>query len=162
MVQGKTWSDRLRSQPVVSAVVGCALFMQALDTTIVATALPAMARSLHQTPVHLNMSIAAYLLGAAAFTPLSGWAADRIGARNIFQLAIVSFLAASLFCGLSRNLAELAVGRLAQGAAGSMFLPVGRLVLLRVAEKSELVQAMSPSYDPGSIGTGPWGRRSAD
>src|ERR1700676_4675383 len=91
---------------LVPMIIGCALFMQTLDSTVISNALPTMARSLHEDPVTLNLAITAYLLSAAVFLPISGWAADRFGAKNIFRIAIITFATSSLFCGLSQNLPE--------------------------------------------------------
>ncbi len=126
--------------------------MQTLDSTVISNALPTMARSLHEDPVTLNLAITAYLLAAAVFLPISGWAADRFGAKNIFRIAIVGFAASSLCCGLSQNLAELVAARVVQGMAGAMMMPVGRLVLLRSVPKSELVRAMSYLTMPAMLG----------
>jgi MFS family permease len=90
---------------LVPVVVGCALFMPTLDSTVVATALPTIALSLHQEPARLNIVITAYLLSLAVFIPLSAWLADRFGARSAFQAAIAIFTLGSILCGLSHSLA---------------------------------------------------------
>jgi EmrB/QacA subfamily drug resistance transporter len=133
-------------------IIGSALFMQTLDATVISNALPTMARSLHEDPITLNLAITAYLLSAAVFLPVSGWAADRFGAKNVFRIAIVTFAASSLFCGLSHSLGELVAARIFQGMAGAMMAPVGRLVLLRSVPKSELVRAMSYLTMPAMLG----------
>jgi EmrB/QacA subfamily drug resistance transporter len=133
-------------------IIGCALFMQTLDSTIISTALPTMAHSLREDPVTLNLAITAYLLSAAVFLPISGWAADRFGAKNVFRVAIVTFALSSLFCGLAHNLPELVIARMVQGMGGAMMAPVGRLVLLKSVPKSELVQAMSYLTMPAMLG----------
>jgi EmrB/QacA subfamily drug resistance transporter len=133
-------------------IIGCALFMQTLDSTIISNALPTMARALHEDPVTLNLAITAYLLSAAVFLPISGWAADRFGAKNIFRIAIVTFALSSLFCGLANSLPELVAARMFQGMAGAMMAPVGRLVLLRSVPKSDLVRAMSYLTMPAMLG----------
>src|SRR5271168_4154741 len=86
---------------VVPVIVGCALFMQTLDSTVIATALPAIAQSMHQDPIRLNLAITSYLLSLAVFIPISGWVADRFGARTVFRAAIGVFTLGSIFCGLS-------------------------------------------------------------
>jgi EmrB/QacA subfamily drug resistance transporter len=143
---------RLLQGALAPMIIGCALFMQTLDSTIISNALPTMARSLHEDPVTLNLAITAYLLSAAVFLPISGWAADRFGAKNIFRIAIVTFAASSLFCGLAHNLPELVAARMVQGMGGAMMAPVGRLVLLKSVPKSELVQAMSYLTMPAMLG----------
>ena len=133
-------------------IIGAALFMQTLDSTVISNALPTMARSLRQDPVTLNLAITAYLLSAAVFLPISTWIADRFGARNVFRAAIVGFAASSLLCGVSQNLIELVGARMLQGVAGALMLPVGRLILLRSVPKSELVRAMSYLTMPALLG----------
>src|SRR5260221_1018549 len=91
----------------VPLIVACALFMENLDSTVIATALPAIARSLGEDPLRLNLAITSYLLSLAVFIPLSGWAADRYGARRVFRTAIVIFTIGSVCCGLANTLPEL-------------------------------------------------------
>jgi EmrB/QacA subfamily drug resistance transporter len=133
-------------------IVACALFMENLDSTIVATALPAMAHSLGESPLTMNLAMTAYLLSLAVFIPASGWLADRYGARDVFISAIVVFTLSSLLCGLAQNLAEMTAARILQGMGGAMMTPVGRLVLLRSVSKSQLVQAMTYVTVPALIG----------
>jgi EmrB/QacA subfamily drug resistance transporter len=140
------------SGPLIPMIIGCALFMQTLDATVISNALPTMARSLHESPLTLNLAITSYLLASAVFLPISGWAADRFGAKHVFRIAIVLFALSSLGCGLSQNLGELVAARMIQGLAGAMMAPVGRLVLLRSVPKSELVQAMSWLTMPAMLG----------
>jgi EmrB/QacA subfamily drug resistance transporter len=142
----------LRAAKMIPFIVGCALFMQMLDATVVATALPAMAASLNSTPVRLNVAITSYLLAAAVFVPVSGWAADRFGARRVFIGAIVLFTASSVACALSRDLAQLVLSRIAQGIAGAMMVPVGRIILLRTVPKEDLLKAMSFLSIPALLG----------
>jgi EmrB/QacA subfamily drug resistance transporter len=138
--------------PLIPLIIGCALFMQTLDATVITNALPTMARALREDPVTLNLAITAYLLASAVFLPISGWAADRFGAKSVFSLAIVLFALSSLGCGLSQNLPELVAARMFQGMAGAMMAPVGRLVLLKSVPKSELVRAMSWLTMPAMLG----------
>jgi EmrB/QacA subfamily drug resistance transporter len=141
-----------RTGPLLPMIIGSAMFMQTLDSTVISNALPTMARSLHQDPLMLNLAITAYLLSAAVFLPISAWVADRFGAKNVFRLAIIGFACSSLLCGASQNLLELVAARMLQGVAGAMMLPVGRLVLLRSVPKSELVRAMSYLTMPALLG----------
>jgi EmrB/QacA subfamily drug resistance transporter len=143
---------RMLEGALAPMIIGCALFMQTLDSTIISNALPTMARSLHEDPVTLNLAITAYLLSAAVFLPISGWAADRFGAKNIFRIAILTFAASSLFCGLAHSLPELVAARMVQGMGGAMMAPVGRLVLLKSVPKSDLVRAMSYLTMPAMLG----------
>jgi len=133
------------------------MFMQNLDSTVIATALPVIANSLGESPLRLNVAITCYLLSLAVFVPISGWTADRLGARRVFSAAIVVFTLGSIGCGLSNSLPMLVVSRIVQGMGGAMMVPVGRLVLLKTVPRSELVRAMSWVSVPALIGpvTGP-------
>ena len=124
--------------------------MHQFDGAVIATALPSMAASLHEDAVRLNLAITTYLLALAVFVPVSGWMADRFGAKRILMIAMVLYASASAACGFANSLPELVAFRLAQGCAGAMMGPVGRLVLLRTTPKSELVGAMSVVTMPAS------------
>jgi EmrB/QacA subfamily drug resistance transporter len=139
-------------QVLVPLVVACAMFMQNLDSTVIATALPTIADSLGESPLRLNVAITCYLLSLAVFVPISGWTADRLGARRVFSAAIVVFTLGSIGCGLSNSLPELVGARILQGMGGAMMVPVGRLVLLRTVPRSDLVRAMSYVSVPALIG----------
>ena len=137
---------------LVPAIIGSAFLMQTLNATSINNALPSMARAFHVEPLRLNLAITMYLLASAVFLPISGWMADRFGAKRILMLAMVLYAAASAACGFAHNLPQLVVFRLAQGCAGAMMGPVGRLVLLRTTPKSELVGAMSVVTMPALMG----------
>jgi EmrB/QacA subfamily drug resistance transporter len=137
---------------LVPAIIGAALMMQTLNATVMANALPTMARSFGEDPVHLNTAITVYLLASAIFLPISGWAADRFGAKRVFRLAICGYAAACAACGFSHTLPELLIARFCAGAAGAMMVPVGRLVLLRTTPKHDLVRAMSVLTMPALLG----------
>jgi EmrB/QacA subfamily drug resistance transporter len=139
-------------QFLVPLIVGCALFMQTLDSTVISTALPAIARSMREDPIRLNLAITSYLLSLAVFIPISGWMADRFGARTVFRAAIVIFTLGSVCCGLSGSLPELVAARILQGFGGAMMVPVGRLVVLQTVATSDLVQAMSYLTVPAMLG----------
>jgi len=128
------------------------MFMQNLDSTVIATALPTIARALDESPLRLNVAITCYLLSLAVFIPTSGWTADRFGARRVFSTAIVVFTLGSIGCGCATSLPALVASRIVQGMGGAMMVPVGRLVLLRTVEKSDLVRAMSYVSVPALIG----------
>src|SRR5262250_1327551 len=136
----------------IPLIVGCSLFMQTLDSTVIAVALPAIARSMHEDPIRLNLAITSYLLSLAVFIPISGWMADRFGARTVFRTAIVIFTTGSVLCGLSQSLPELVAARVLQGFGGAMMVPVGRLIVLKTVAKSELVTAMSYLTVPAVLG----------
>ncbi|WP_414707890.1 DHA2 family efflux MFS transporter permease subunit [Pusillimonas sp.] len=137
---------------MIPFIVGCALFMQMLDSTVVATALPTMAQALDTTPVKMNVAITSYLLALAVFVPISGWAADRFGARKVFVAAIVLFTVSSAACALAQSLPQLVVARTVQGTAGAMMVPVGRVLLLRMTPKAQLLRAMTFLSMPALLG----------
>lgn len=133
-------------------IVASALFMEQLDGTVLATALPTMAHTFGVEPLQMNVALTAYLLSLAVFIPASGKVADRFGTRTVFRSAIVLFTIGSILCGLSDGLWELVGSRILQGIGGAMMVPVGRLVLLRSVERSELVTAMTWLMIPAMIG----------
>ena len=146
---------RMTSAPgfrTVALIIASAMFMEQLDGTILATALPAMAKSFDVSPLHMSVALTSYMLSLAVFIPASGAIADRYGSRNVFRAAIALFTVGSILCGLSGNLPLLVLSRLLQGIGGAMMVPVGRLVLLRSVPKSELVSAMSWLLVPALIG----------
>jgi EmrB/QacA subfamily drug resistance transporter len=143
-------SRRHGGQAIVSLVAG-AFFMEMLDGTIIATALPQMARSFGVSSVEANIGMTAYLLALAVFIPMSGWAADRFGGRTVFGGAIALFTVMSVFCGFSNSLWGFALARVLQGFAGAMMVPVGRLIVLRSVTKEELMQAVWVTTWPGLI-----------
>jgi EmrB/QacA subfamily drug resistance transporter len=136
----------------VALIIASAMFMEQLDGTILATALPAMAESFEVSPLHMSVALTSYMLSLAVFIPASGAIADRYGSRNVFRTAIALFTLGSILCGVSGNLTLLVLSRLLQGIGGAMMVPVGRLVLLRSVPKSELVSAMSWLLVPALIG----------
>ncbi len=133
-------------------LVSIGFFMQGLDTTIVNTALPAMARSLGEDPLQMHSVVVAYVLSVAACIPLSGWLADRFGVRNTYFSAIIIFTLASLGCGMATSLNELLVYRVIQGIGGALLLPVGRLAMLKVIPRTQFLSAMSLMSLAGLIG----------
>lgn len=137
---------------LIPLIVACALFMENLDSTVLSTSLPAIARELNQDPITLKLAVTSYLLSLAVFIPASGWLADRYGARLIFRLAIAIFTLGSIGCGLSNSIEGLVAGRIVQGMGGAMMVPVGRLVVLRTIPKSELVGSMAWLTVPALIG----------
>lgn len=123
--------------------------MENLDGTIIATALPQMARNFHVGAVNLNIGMTAYLLTLAVFIPISGWVADRFGSRSVFAAAIATFTVASLLCGVSHTLTQFTLMRILQGMGGAMMVPVGRLIVLRTTPKDKLTQAIAYISWPG-------------
>ncbi len=138
-----------RSPLYVTTLIAGAFFMENLDGTIIATALPQMARSFHIGAVNLNIGMTAYLLTLAVLIPISGWVADRFGSRSVFAAAIGVFTISSLFCGLSRTLTQFTLMRILQGLGGAMMVPVGRLIVLRETPKDRLTQAIAYMTWPG-------------
>lgn len=136
----------------IPLVVAAGLFMEQLDSTVIATALPAMAVDLGIPAVRLNLAITSYLVAMAVFIPASGWVADRFGARRVFVSAMGLFVLGSLVCGASTSLPVLILGRLAQGLGGAMMTPVGRLVMLRSVPKDRLISAMAWLTVPALLG----------
>jgi EmrB/QacA subfamily drug resistance transporter len=133
-------------------IVACALFMQNLDSTVIATALPTMAKAFGVEPVRMNVALTSYLLSLAVFIPASGWIADRFGTRTVFRAAIAVFTVGSVLCGRADTLGFLVAARVLQGIGGAMMVPVGRLVLLRTVQKHELVAAMAWLTTPALLG----------
>lgn len=133
-------------------LVSIGFFMQGLDTTIVNTALPAMAQSLNENPLRMHGVIISYVLSVAICIPLSGWLADRFGVRNTFFSAIVIFTLASLGCGLSQTFYQLIFCRVIQGLGGALLLPVGRLAMLKIIPRAQFLSAMSMMSLAGLLG----------
>jgi EmrB/QacA subfamily drug resistance transporter len=133
-------------------LVAVGFFMESLDTTILNTAVPAVAHSLKVPPLDMKAVLASYTLSLAVFIPTSGWMANRFGTRRVFAWAIGTFTTASFLCGLSTDIHMLVACRILQGCGGAMMLPVGRLVLVRSFAKSELIRAMSFVAIPGLVG----------
>ena len=124
-------------------LVAVAFFMESLDTTILNTAVPAIAAALQVAPLSMKSALTSYTLSLAVFIPVSGWVADRYGTRRVFSSAIGIFTAGSLLCGISSNIHVLVACRVLQGCGGAMMVPVGRLTLVRTFPKSELIRAMT-------------------
>lgn len=145
----------------LSLLVAATFFMENLDATVITPAIPAMARSFATQPVDLNTGVSAYMLTLGVFIPISGWAAERFGARRVFAFAIALFTVASLLCGLASSLPQFIFTRVLQGIGGALMVPVGRLVVLRETPKQELVRAIAVLTCQASLHQG-WGRRWAD
>jgi EmrB/QacA subfamily drug resistance transporter len=143
---------KIASPRVTALIVASALFMEQLDGTVLATALPTMARSFDVDALHMNVALTAYLLSLAVFIPASGKMADRFGSRTVFRAAIALFTIGSILCAQAPTLGFLVGARILQGIGGAMMVPVGRLVLLRSVSKAELVRAMAWLMIPATIG----------
>ena len=143
---------RLPSHITLPLIIACALFMENLDGTIIATSLPVIARDLSENPIALKLALTSYLVSLAVFIPISGWMADRYGSRTVFRAAIAVFVVGSIACGFSNSLAAFVVSRFVQGMGGAMMVPVGRIVLLKSVEKRELVKVLSYLTMPALLG----------
>lgn len=139
----------MRILPLILAV---SLFMEQMDSTVISTSLPAIAADIGTNPVALKLALTSYLVSLAIFIPISGWMADRFGAKNIFRAAIAVFVVGSIACAASGSLAAFVVSRFLQGMGGAMMTPVGRLVLVRATPRNELVSAMAWLTVPALIG----------
>jgi EmrB/QacA subfamily drug resistance transporter len=142
----------MNKERLIPLIVATALFMENMDSTVIATSLPAIAADIGTSPLTLKLAITSYLLSLAVFIPASGWTADRFGARAVFSIAIAVFMAGSIGCALSQSVTHFVIARIVQGAGGAMMTPVGRLVLLRSIDKSALVNAMAWVTVPALVG----------
>ena len=146
MVRGRT------DPRFLALVVASAQFMAALDSAVIAIAIPHMAHDFMVGPVDLSIGITAYLLVQAALLPSCSWVADRFGARTVFVLAIIGFIVSSMLCGLSQSLPQFVIARILQGASGAMMTPVGRIVVFQATEKKDLVSIVTISTVPMLLG----------
>lgn len=136
---------------LLALLIAVTFFMENLDATVITTAIPQMARDFTASPVALNVGVSAYLLAVAVGIPMSGWLAERFGARTVFACAILIFTLASVLCGLSDTLSMFTLSRILQGIGGAMMVPVGRMVVLRVTEKKDMVKTIAFITWPGLI-----------
>ncbi|QEX18341.1 MFS transporter [Hypericibacter terrae] len=141
-----------RLRLLIPLVVAIAFLMEQLDATIITTAIPDMARSLGTTPLRMNLAVTTYVLTLAVFIPVSGWFADRFGARRIFVLSLVVFTIGSCLCGVADSFAMLVATRALQGFGGAMMTPVGRLILLRSFPRDQFFTAMIYMSLPALVG----------
>ncbi len=135
----------------VALIVSGTFFIEQLDTTIIATSIPNIARDLETDPLHLNLAMTAYMVGLASVVPVSGRIADRYGARSVFACATTLFIAASLLCGIATDADQLIASRFLQGIGGALMAPVGRLIVMRTAGRAELVEAMAVVMIPAMV-----------
>src|SRR6201994_468623 len=128
---------------IVPMIVAVSLFMENMDSTVISTSLPAIARALDTNPLALKLAVTSYLLSLAIFIPASGWTADHFGPRNVFRIAIGVFILGSIGCAASHSLTQFVIARIVQGMGGAMMTPVGRLIMVRSVDKRQLLNAMS-------------------
>ncbi|KTD78460.1 DHA2 family efflux MFS transporter permease subunit [Legionella waltersii] len=133
-------------------VVSCAMFMEAMDTTIINTAIPVMAQSFNVNPIDLKLALISYLLSLAVFIPISGWIADKYGIKKVFIGALILFTLSSIWCGLTQSLWELIFARVIQGLGGSLSMPIGRMIILKTSERHEIISKMSVVVMVASLG----------
>lgn len=145
-------SPRQTVKKVLPLILATAIFMQMLDSTILNTSLPSIAKDLNESPLNMQNAIISYVLTLAVFMPASGFLADRFGTRRVFIFALVLFSAGSVFCALSQNLTHLVISRVIQGVGGSLMTPVGKLALIKTFERNELLKAMNFAIIPALIG----------
>jgi EmrB/QacA subfamily drug resistance transporter len=143
--------DASRRGILLALLVAGTFFMENLDGTVIATAIPRMAETFRQSPVDLNIGITAYLLALAMFIPMSGWLTDRFGSRVVFGTAITIFTLSSVLCGFCTSLFAFTTARIIQGIGGAMMVPVGRLVVLRNTPKRDFVTAIAYITWPGLV-----------
>jgi EmrB/QacA subfamily drug resistance transporter len=129
-----------------------AMFMEAVDTNVINTAIPAMSQSFHINPINLKIALISYLLSLAIFIPISGWVADKFGIKRVFMAAIAVFTISSFWCGLAHTLPELIIARIIQGLGGSLTLPVARLIIVRNFARHELIVTMNRVVMVGALG----------
>lgn len=145
-------SPRQTVKKVLPLILATAIFMQMLDSTILNTSLPSIARDLNESPLNMQNAIISYVLTLAVFMPASGFLADRFGTRRVFIFALVLFSLGSVFCALSQNLTHLVISRVIQGVGGSLMTPVGKLALIKTFNRNELLKAMNFAIVPALIG----------
>ncbi len=150
MQEDRITESKRNISPAALLVAG-AFFMEFIDGTVIATALPDMAKSFGVQAVDLNIGISAYLITLAVLIPASGWIADRFGARKIFTLALAIFTLASVLCGLSTTLESFLAMRILQGVGGALMVPVGRLAVLRITPKHQLITAIATLTWPALV-----------
>src|ERR1700745_3150802 len=144
--------DSMNKERLIPLIGAAALFMENMDSTVIATSLPAIAADIGTSPLTLKLAITSYLLSLAVFIPASGWTADRFGARMVFAIAVAVFMMGSIGCAISSSVTDFVIARILQGMGGAMMTPVGRLVLLRSIDKSALVNAMAWVTVPALVG----------
>ena len=137
---------------ILPFILATAIFMQMLDSTILNTSLPSIAKDLNESPLNMQNAIISYVLTLAVFMPVSGFLADKFGTKKIFIFSLVVFSLGSVFCAVSQNLTQLVISRVVQGIGGSLMTPVGRLALIKTYDKNELLKALNFAIVPALIG----------
>lgn len=142
----------LTAKRIIPFIVSLAFFMESMDSTIINTSIPVISASLHVDPLNLKVALISYLLSLAVFIPISGWCADKFGAKKVFIAALSVFTLSSLGCGFSHTLEQMVVMRLLQGLGGALGLPVGRLIILRTFSRTDFIATSSQVVMVGALG----------
>lgn len=140
------------TKKILPLILATAIFMQMLDSTILNTSLPSIAKDLNESPLNMQNAIISYVLTLALFMPVSGFLTDKFGTKKVFIISLILFSLGSLLCSLSPNLTFLVIARVIQGIGGSLMTPVGKLALIKTFDKSELLKAMNFAIIPALIG----------
>lgn len=140
------------TKKILPLILATAIFMQMLDSTILNTSLPSIAKDLNESPLNMQNAIISYVLTLALFMPVSGFLADKFGTKKVFIISLILFSLGSLLCSLAPNLTFLVIARVIQGVGGSLMTPVGKLALIKTFDKSELLKAMNFAIIPALIG----------
>lgn len=152
MNQNQTIEELQNTKKVLPIILATAIFMQMLDSTVLNTSLPAIARDLNESPLNMQNAIISYVLTLAVFMPVSGFLSDKFGTRRVFLFALILFSLGSLCCSLSTSLSQLVFSRMIQGVGGSLMTPVGKLALVKTFPKKDLLKAMNFAIIPALIG----------
>ncbi len=144
--------NELSTKKILPIILATSIFMQMLDSTILNTSLPAIAKDLNESPLNMQNAIISYVLTLALFMPVSGFLSDKFGTKKVFIFSLILFSAGSFFCALSSNLTELVIARMIQGLGGSLMTPVGKLALIKTFPKKELLKAINFAIIPALIG----------
>ena len=137
---------------LIPLIVACAMFMENMDSTVIATSLPVLARDLGESPIAMKLALISYVVGLGVFIPVCGWVADRYGTRTVFRTAIGIFMLGSLLCAVSNSLPTFVAARFVQGIGGAMMVPVGRIIIFRTIPKRDFVKAISYLTVPALFG----------
>ena len=140
------------TKKILPVILATAIFMQMLDSTILNTSLPSIAKDLQESPLNMQNAIISYVLTLAVFMPVSGFLADKFGTKKVFISSLILFSIGPLFCALSQNITQLVLSRVIQGIGGSLMTPVGKLALIKTFDKNELLKAMNFAIIPALIG----------
>lgn len=142
----------MQKNTIIPFIVALSFFMEAVDSTVLNTAIPVMAHSLQVDPVDLKIGLISYLLSLAIFIPISGWLADKFGEKRLFIGALTVFTLSSLACGFAQNIVQLTIGRFIQGLGGAFGLPIGRLILIRTFGREHFITTMNSVVMVGALG----------